>query len=62
MINELIEKAKSNNVPYAFILRRRQLGKLTLKFIPVSCMAVLNYEGLEVSIPFTGHSEVGNIL
>ncbi|KAK4882409.1 hypothetical protein RN001_005728 [Aquatica leii] len=47
LINEIIELCKKNEVLYLFALKRKKLGIATLKYIPVSCMTILNYEGAE---------------
>ncbi|KAF5301004.1 hypothetical protein FQR65_LT08987 [Abscondita terminalis] len=46
-VREIIELCKKNEVLYLFALKRRKIGNLTLKHIPVSCVAILNYEGAE---------------
>ncbi|KAF2894228.1 hypothetical protein ILUMI_11953 [Ignelater luminosus] len=46
-VKEIIDLAKANSVHYLFALKRKSIGVLTLKNIPVSCIAILNYEGLE---------------
>lgn len=37
--------AEEQEVPYCFSVRRRRIGYLLLKVVPVSCVGVINYEG-----------------
>lgn len=41
-------QANADNVPYLFAQGRRLIGYQTFRSAPVSVMAILNYEGLEV--------------
>uniref|UniRef100_A0A336KQM1 CSON013778 protein n=1 Tax=Culicoides sonorensis TaxID=179676 RepID=A0A336KQM1_CULSO len=36
-----------NHIPYLFSLKRRKIGYILFKKVPVSCVAILNYEGCE---------------
>ncbi|XP_017772230.1 PREDICTED: selenocysteine insertion sequence-binding protein 2 isoform X2 [Nicrophorus vespilloides] len=53
MLHETILKcvrlAKTNNIPYIFALKRRKIGLITMKFLPVSCFGVLNFQGANES-------------
>lgn len=40
-------KCEEQEVPYVFALRRRKIGYILLKKVPVSCVGVINYEGTE---------------
>lgn len=42
-------KCEEQEVPYVFALRRRKIGYILLKKVPVSCVGVINYEGTESS-------------
>lgn len=46
----MVAIAKKENVHYYFALTRRKLGNITLKYIPISCVGILNYDGAEVCI------------
>lgn len=46
-IEEMKMKCQKSEVPYVFSLKRRQLGYVLLKKVPVSCVAILNYQGSE---------------
>lgn len=46
-VNDLIELAKENEIPYIFALSRWKLGDLTLKFRPISCVGIFDYSGAE---------------
>ncbi|XP_046400449.1 selenocysteine insertion sequence-binding protein 2 [Ischnura elegans] len=43
----IIDSAAKQNVPVVFPALRRQLGKITLRKVGVSCVGVLNYQGSE---------------
>ncbi|KAF5295324.1 hypothetical protein FQA39_LY13189 [Lamprigera yunnana] len=47
VIKEIMETSKKNNAELMFALKRRTIGTLTMKHIPVSCIVILNYEGAE---------------
>lgn len=44
-IEELIELAKLNSVPYVFSMNRWRLGKACLRKVPISGIGVLNHQG-----------------
>lgn len=46
-IDEMKKKCQQSNVPYVFSLKRRQLGYVLFKKVPVSCVGVINYQGSE---------------
>lgn len=46
-IDEMKMKCKKYQIPYVFSLKRRQLGYVLFKKVPVSCVGVLNYQGSE---------------
>ena len=48
-IQQLKEDAEIQHIPYLFGPSRKQLGKSSRKNVLVSCIAVLNYEGAEVT-------------
>jgi selenocysteine insertion sequence-binding protein 2 len=49
VIDETVEKlkqfCKSKCIPYVFSLKRRKIGFITKKKVPVSCVGIVNYEG-----------------
>lgn len=47
IIAEMKMKCQQSEVPYVFSLKRRQLGYILLKKVPVSCVGILNYQGSE---------------
>lgn len=47
MIEEMKTKCQNSEIPYVFSLKRRQLGHLLYKKVPVSCVGILNYQGSE---------------
>lgn len=50
VIKEVVEIARKEDVNYYFTLSRRKLGNIMLKYMPISCVGILNYEGAEVRI------------
>ncbi|XP_063698560.1 selenocysteine insertion sequence-binding protein 2 [Culicoides brevitarsis] len=50
-LDEKVQQMKSMcdecHIPYVFSLKRRKIGYLLFKKIPVSCVGVLNYDGCE---------------
>ncbi|XP_031347206.1 uncharacterized protein LOC116173695 [Photinus pyralis] len=46
-VEEIINLCKQNYLSCFFALKKRKLGTLTLKSIPISCITVMNYEGAE---------------
>lgn len=48
-VDQLIEEIKSiadeNNIPYVFSLKRRHIGYLLLKKVPVSLVGIFDYQG-----------------
>ncbi|KAG8225417.1 hypothetical protein J437_LFUL004617 [Ladona fulva] len=49
IVTTIVDRANKQNVPVIFNFPRRQLGKLTYRKVPVSCIAILNYHGTEVA-------------
>lgn len=49
-VKEIINKANCEQVPYVYGLKRRLIGKLAKKQTPASCIAIINYEGVEVGM------------
>ncbi len=47
VIEEMKIKCQKADIPYVFSLKRRQLGYVLLKKVPVSCVGILNYQGSE---------------
>ncbi|XP_037940278.1 selenocysteine insertion sequence-binding protein 2 [Teleopsis dalmanni] len=45
MINSLKMQCQSQQVPYVFSLKRRELAYTLYKKVPVSCVAILDYDG-----------------
>lgn len=43
----IIKLAQEQDLPYIFALQRRLLGKICMKVVPVSCVGIFNYEGVE---------------
>lgn len=50
VVKEIINKANCDQVPYVYGLKRRLIGKLAKKQTPASCIAITNYEGVEVGM------------
>lgn len=50
-LDEAIEQMKvsceESHVPYLFSLKRRKIGYILFKKVPVSCVGILSYEGCE---------------
>ncbi|XP_037035827.1 selenocysteine insertion sequence-binding protein 2 [Bradysia coprophila] len=46
-IEEMKTKCQKLEIPYVFSLKRRQLGYVLLKKVPISCVGILNYQGSE---------------
>lgn len=40
-------KCKNSEIPYLFACNRRHLGYILFKKVPVSCIAILNYDGAQ---------------
>lgn len=38
---------ETNHVPYLFSLKRRKIGYILFKKVPVSCVGILSYDGCE---------------
>lgn len=49
-VKQIINKANCDQVPYVYGLKRRLIGKLAKKQTPASCIAITNYEGIEVGM------------
>ncbi|KAJ6636389.1 Selenocysteine insertion sequence-binding protein 2 [Pseudolycoriella hygida] len=47
LVNEMKTKCNKNEIPYVFSLKRRQLGYVLYRKVPVSCVGILNYQGSE---------------
>ncbi|XP_065156693.1 selenocysteine insertion sequence-binding protein 2 [Atheta coriaria] len=46
LIRDLTSLATENGICSVFALKRRQIGRITLKHLPVTCFGVLNIDGL----------------
>ncbi|CAN7988280.1 unnamed protein product [Ixodes hexagonus] len=49
-LQTLLQFARSQFVPTVFALRRRTLGSLTRKKVPISCIGIFDYSGREASL------------
>lgn len=53
-IDQLVERVKSicrqNRVPYVFTIKRRKLGFHLMKKVPVSCLGIINYSGVDDTV------------
>lgn len=53
-IDQLVERAKSicrqHQVPYVFTIKRRKLGFHLMKKVPVSCLGIINYSGVDDTV------------
>lgn len=47
VIKEIISLCKIKGIPYLFALNRKSLGVFTLKFVPICCIGIINFEGAE---------------
>uniref|UniRef100_A0A1I8FWW9 Ribosomal_L7Ae domain-containing protein n=1 Tax=Macrostomum lignano TaxID=282301 RepID=A0A1I8FWW9_9PLAT len=49
-INQLINLCQQRSVPYVFGLKRREMGRVLRKTVPVSVVAVFDYQGCEANV------------
>ncbi|GLV31897.1 SECIS-binding protein 2 [Carabus blaptoides fortunei] len=47
MINNIVSLAAASEIPYVFALSRRKMGQITLKNVPICCVAVADCDGTE---------------
>ncbi|PAA53938.1 hypothetical protein BOX15_Mlig007671g1 [Macrostomum lignano] len=49
-VNQLINLCQQRSVPYVFGLKRREMGRVLRKTVPVSVVAVFDYQGCEANV------------
>lgn len=50
VVRGLIAQCTNDNVPYVFSLKRRKIGYILHKKVPVSCVAILSWDGSETNV------------
>lgn len=45
VVEEIKALANEHNIPYVFSIKRRHIGYLLLKKVPVSCLGIFDYQG-----------------
>lgn len=49
-VDEIKSLCIQNQVPYIFSIKRRQVGFLLLKKVPISCVGIFNYDGTDGNV------------
>lgn len=46
-VNQMKAMCEENHIPYLFSLKRRKIGYILFKKIPISCVGILSYDSCE---------------
>lgn len=50
VVHRLMAQCTNDNVPYVFSLKRRKIGWILHKKVPVSCVGILSWDGSETNV------------